>query len=133
MLIVQSNGGLATGDEDKGLDHLLDLLARQPLSPVFEEFGNFVVPARRATCSWDAAAMCDVYEDAGPIHPEAPDAVRFSGNFDNYSGAFSVDTDEPEVIAKLTAAIRANQASEAYQAALAKLRARAAARKARTP
>jgi hypothetical protein len=33
------------------------------------------------------------------------------------SAVFNIDTDEPELIERLTAAIRSNQASEAYRTA----------------
>lgn len=43
----------------------------------------------------------------------------FTGNFWRKSSVFQIYTDDPELVAKLTAAILANQASEAYQAARA--------------
>lgn len=57
------------------------------------------------------------YTDTGPIHDDAPAAVRFWGNFHALSCVFQIDTDEPDIIARLTEAIRANQASPAYQEA----------------
>lgn len=66
------------------------LLAVEPLSRNFEEYGNF------------ALALPD------------GKGTRFWGNFANISHAFQVDTDEPETIERLTAAIRANQQTTAY-------------------
>lgn len=41
--------------------------------------------------------------------------VHFGGNFFRYSFAFSVYTDDPQIIAQLTEAIEKNQARENYQ------------------
>ncbi len=51
---------------------------------------------------------CTVYHYGKPCHPEAPDAVSYLGNFIGYSFAFNLDTDDPQLIATLDAAIADN-------------------------
>lgn len=78
------------GTVDEQMAVLLAALSTYTLDPAFEEYGNFV-------------------GDDLPGH--------FFGNFYDVSGVFSLDTTDAELIAKLTAAIRANQATAAYAAA----------------
>jgi hypothetical protein len=59
-----------------------------------------------------------------PIHPDHPHAVRFCGNFFEYSFSFELDTDDKELIAFLDARIAENMATPAYQEALRKIAAR---------
>lgn len=115
MLIIESNGSKWAGEEPEGIDYLLATLAETPLNP---EFGEHIALAHRWTSSWNDAGE-RVYQDTGPLYPEHPDAVCFTGNFWRKSSVFQIYTDDPELVAKLTAAILANQASEAYQAARA--------------
>lgn len=92
MITIISNGGTWAGEPPDSIDQLLAVLAREPLDPRFEPYGNFV------------------------IH-EHPPVVRFWGNFFHVSHVFAIDTDEPALIARLTEAIRANQQTAAYAAA----------------
>ena len=86
MLNITSNGSGRVGD----LAELEALLASEPLNYTFERYGNFITTHDGVT--------------------------RFWGNFARVSHVFQLDTDEPEIIARLTAAIRANQATPAYAA-----------------
>lgn len=52
-----------------------------------------------------------VYTATVPLYPEAPDALRYWGNFTGYSFGFTLDTDDPELITRLDAAIAANIAN----------------------
>lgn len=58
-----------------------------------------------------------MYVGTKPIYPDAPNAVRYSGNFLEVSFGFSVDTDEPALIERLDAAISANMLRPEYQEA----------------
>ena len=116
MLKIESNGSKWAGEEPEGVDYLLATLAETPLHPQFEAYGDFVSPARRTTCERNDEGE-NVYTDDGPLFADAPDAVCFFGNFWRKTSAFRIYTDEPETIAALTQAIRANQATPAYQAA----------------
>lgn len=49
-----------------------------------------------------------VYLNGEPIYPDAPGAVHYMGNFEGYSFGWNLTTDEPELIARLDAAIAAN-------------------------
>ena len=115
---IESNGSKWGGEAPDPIERLLERLQTETLDPMFEEYGNFVHPARKAhrECS-ERTGWKDVYTDAGPIYPDHPNAVRFWGNFLTYSHVFSIDTDDPALIEKLTAAIRANQATPIYLAA----------------
>lgn len=87
MLRITANGSGRVGD----LAELETLLKTEPLDITFERYGNFVLAG-----------------EAG--------VTRFWGNFSRVSHVFQIDTDESEVVARLTAAIRANQATSAYLA-----------------
>jgi hypothetical protein len=101
------------------VEGLLSLLAEHSLDPRFEEFGNFIMPATRASETYNETTRAVEYIDAGPIYPQAPGAVRFWGNFFALSAVFNVDTDDAATIRVLTEAIRANQRTPAYLAAKA--------------
>ncbi len=76
------------------VEDLLAVLAREPLDPLFEHYGDFVIvdqPMLRGVC-----------------------VVSFFGNFANLSHVFDLSTSDRSVSDRLTAAIRANQKTEAY-------------------
>lgn len=82
---------------------LIDELASPAciLNALFEAYGNFITP--------DPIS----YYTGQPLYP--PGTVQFWGNFLSHSGAFRLSTDDPETIARLTAAIRSHQQTERYQ------------------
>jgi hypothetical protein len=98
------------GEEPDALEQLFQVLASDPLDPTFEEYGNFCCGEPRAAVHLGKGE----YADKGPIYPDAPGMQRFWGNFYELSHVFRIDTDEPELIERLTVAIRTNQATEAY-------------------
>lgn len=110
LLLIIENGPIG---RPKGIDHLMEMLSKHPLDPRLHDIGF-----------WGAArcALEDVekgtYVDGPPIHPDAPEAIRFSGNFMDVSSGFCVDTDNPELIETLRTAIEANQTGPMYQAGL---------------
>lgn len=117
MIVIENNGSKSAGESPDSIDQLLERLAAAPLDPTFEDYGNFVMPARgsRHVRGYDDnGTYVDYYEDLGPIYPEAPDAVMFWGNFFAISARFGIYTDEAELIDRLTAAIRANQQRPDY-------------------
>lgn len=115
LTIIESNGSKWAGEAPDPIERLLARLEAETLDPMFEEYGNFVSPARKAHHERsERTGWKDVYTDAGPIYPEHPNAVHFWGNFQTYSHVFSIYTDDPALIERLTAAIRANQATPAY-------------------
>lgn len=101
MIHINSNGSRWGGCEPGELPELFAALATEPLHPRFDRYSCPAVS----------------YRTGEPIHSDAPNAIRFYGNFFTVSHVFSVDTDDPETIAALTAAIDRNIASEAFQAA----------------
>ena len=93
---IHSNGSHLAGEEPDTIMELLAVLQAYTLEPMFERNGDFII-------------------DSDPVLPFK--TVRFFGNFRYLSHVFSIDSDDPFVIATLTAAIRANQSTPAYQAA----------------
>lgn len=119
---IESNGSKWAWEAPDNIEQLLARLQSETLDPMFEEYGNFVSPARKAHHQRDqSTGWQHVYTDAGPVYPDHPDALHFWGNFQTYSHVFSIYTDDPALIERLTAAIRANQATDAYQAAKARV------------
>ncbi len=89
MTTITSNGSKWAGESPDTVDELCAVLQSHTLDRIFEGYGNFVIA------------------DAG-------EPLRFWGNFFDVSHVFSIDTDEPAVIERLTALIRANQQTAAY-------------------
>ena len=91
---INSNGSKWAGQAPDSIEKLLDVLAFDVLDRRFEnEDGGDVFISKR----------CEVTE-----------IVHFRGNFFRLSHVFGIDTDEPDVIDSLTAAIRANQQRADY-------------------
>lgn len=107
------------------VDGLIEALSRWSLDPSLDLSDDprfqpdplrapYRGPARRYSgATYNAKLDVAVYDNNGaPVYPEAPDAVSYLGNFIGYSFAFSVDTDEPEVIQRIDAAIAKNLRGE---------------------
>lgn len=92
--VIHSNGSKWAGDEQDSIETLLEVLA-----------GPYVLD-RIFECD-DDHAFIDRDDETG--------MVRFFGNFLELSHVFSIDTDEPATIAKLTAAIDANMERPDYR------------------
>jgi len=105
MIDIQSNGSRWAGEEPATIAELLEALQVETLDPSFEDYGNFVESDRDLMS----------YITGKPIYPDNPRVVRFFGNFATVSHVFNIDTDEPEIISSLSAAIRANQQTPSYQ------------------
>lgn len=111
--IISNNGSHWAGEEPDSIEQLLDVLGYEPLDPSFEDYGNFIsTELRRAIYIGNGE-----YVEKELIYPESPSMVRFWGNFYALSHCFQIDTDEPEMIERLTNAIRANQTTSAYVSA----------------
>ena len=89
MTTIIDNGSNWAGGEPDTLDDLCAVLKSEPLNRDFEAFGNFILA------------------DDAPV-------IRFWGNFANVSHVFSIDSDDPAVIERLTKAIRENQQRADY-------------------
>lgn len=102
------------------LNGLFDALSRWQLDPSHDcskepEFAGkpFVAPFRgrawgHCIQQYDEKLRKRVFIATKPIHPDHPDAVRYSGNFLEYSFGFWLDTDDPHLIERLDQAIAAN-------------------------
>lgn len=65
------------------------------------------------------------YVGTKPIHESQPDAVRYSGNFLNWSFGFTLDTADPSLIQLLDKLIADNMSSPDYVAASMRMKRRA--------
>lgn len=115
---IELNGSRWAGESPATIEELLEVLESEPLDPSFERYGNFVI-SNPQHCVYIGHGR---YQDTGAIYP-GEDVRRYFGNFARVSHVFNIDTTDPELIAKLTAAIRANQRTPAYRAIRAELRA----------
>jgi hypothetical protein len=86
---VQSNGSKWAGQKADTIQKLFTVLENYALDRTFEAFGNFVEPIENG-------------------------AVSFFGNFQELSHVFNINTTDEKLIARLTAAIRANQQRPDY-------------------
>ena len=89
--IIHSNGSKWLGQEPDTIEKLLEVLAAQPLDRSFEAFGNFVTPCERK-----------------------PSFTSIFVNFYHLSHVFNIDSNDPAIVERLSAAIRANQRRPDY-------------------
>lgn len=101
---------------DDTKENILKDLAEYTLNPTFEEYGNFVYMP-----TW-----CDEWSEE-----KYKGLTAISGNFLKYSHAFSLLTDDKELIEELIEAIRKNQETEEYKQAKIRLAERKAEEKRR--
>jgi hypothetical protein len=95
---IHSNGSKWAGQEPDTVEQLLGVLDREVLDRRFH--GMFITREPKLV-------------NGGRL---TPGTVRFFGNFLTVSHVFRIDTDDADIIAKLTRAIRRNQRQEAYRA-----------------
>ncbi len=95
---IHWNGSKFAGEEPDTVEMLLQVLAKEPLSPSFEHPGRFQFSDRTQ-----------------PGTETIRDSVTFYGNFANVSHAFCVETNDPEMIGTMADAIRANLETVAYK------------------
>ncbi len=93
---IHSNGSKWAGQAPDPIELLEERLRTETLDPTFEDYGCFV--------------------------SEREGMTRFWGNFLTVSAVFQIDTDEPELIDRLSGLIEANRAMEQYREALHALR-----------
>jgi len=91
MTTTYEIGSRFAGQPSRTIAELIDTLGTHPLDPRFEADGGDFINLSANTA-----------------------AVRFHGNFLTLSYVFAIRTDDAEIIAQLTAAIRANQARPDY-------------------
>lgn len=94
MIKVIANGSKFLGQEPDTIEKLLEVLKEHPLNRTFEKYGDFI--------------------SSNFLKPKPPGTVSIHGNFHTISHAFCIITDEPELIEKLTLAIRENQQRPDY-------------------
>lgn len=93
MTRILSNGSKWAAQEPDPIEKLVELLQKEPLHPSFEKVGGFV--------------------------RQYPAMTVFYGNFYRLSHAFSIETDDKELSAKLLSGIMENVWSDEYQKARA--------------
>jgi hypothetical protein len=120
FIYIMGNGSKWAGQEEDDVSELLRMLAAHPLDPTFEEYGNFIAvdPCQGVRnpkhCGWGGDTDGEPQWIDGPRLYACDGVHSYFGNFYTYSHGFNIDTNDPETIAQLNAAIRANQATEAY-------------------
>lgn len=116
MPTITLNNGSPWADPTPTIDDLIALLAREPLDPTWENYGNF---GDQCSLDWIEAWSDDAThgEAFRALSRDRGVAVHFFGNFWDYSHAFSIVSDDEDVIVRLVRAIRANQATIAYKQA----------------
>lgn len=117
------------GESDSPLQTLFDRLRDTTLDPRFEAFGNFMIfnpcldiPNPAYQPSWYLGGNGLPEWIHGPRLFAVEPVVHFLGNFLHWSQVFSIYTNHPPTIDRLTFAIRINQQTDAYQAARETLR-----------
>jgi len=105
--LIASNGSKWAGESPDPIQRLIDTLSEYHLDPTFEDYGNFVIDLDKPE-EWDDPEQYKKY----------PNIKRFFGNFQTLSHVFSIDTDSPTLIDKLTKAIRVNQNTARYEKAV---------------
>lgn len=103
MIEILSNGSKWYGQKPDTLEQLIDVLGEYALDPTFEKYGNFVMEYK--PLKWTEK------------NSQYKGCASFFGNFYSLSHVFRIITDELEIIERITAAIRANQHTEAYRLA----------------
>jgi hypothetical protein len=104
---IKSNGSKWYGESPDTIDQLIDVLNKHALDPTFENYGNFI--NEYSPQQWTDS------------NKNLKGCISFFGNFYTLSHVFNIITNDPVVIDKLTKAIRANQATEAYKQAKIKI------------
>ena len=93
---IISNGSKWAGQAPDPIELLLERLSQYPLDPVFLCNRGEGTPYQNAT--------------------EGSDLVTFAGNFTTFSGVFRIVTNDPALVAELTARIEANETVIAWRA-----------------
>ena len=107
--IIRSNGSKWAGEEPDTIETLCDRLQTHPLDKCFEDYGNFIVWTPRIAVQNGEGEWIG----GEPLYP-GEGMVSFFGNFATYSHVFSIDTNDLEIIERLTRLIRANQQRPDY-------------------
>lgn len=122
---------IGTQENPKSFALLFELLEKYTLRPDLENMGLRCFDYDEFSAPFRSAARCavrryycpkrnsDVYVGTKPIYPEHENMVSFSGAFLEASYAFRIDTNEPDTIAQLDAAIAQNMDKPSYKEAMA--------------
>ncbi|WP_257347487.1 hypothetical protein [Pseudalkalibacillus decolorationis] len=100
MLYIDANGLEWSTTEPENIPALIKRLQTEPLDPIYEEMGNFIVPYQPTGTSAEKRRF--------------EGCTQFFGHFATSSYVFSIVTDEKTVIESLTAEIRMNQSRSDY-------------------
>ncbi|MGM7703087.1 hypothetical protein ACSVDE_15250 [Pseudalkalibacillus sp. Hm43] len=101
MLYIDANGPDWGGQEPENIPALIKRLKSEPLDPIYETMGNFIVSYQPS--SWT------------PENKRFEGCTHFFGHFATSPYVFSIITDEKVVIDSLTSAIRMNQCRTDYE------------------
>lgn len=93
------------------LDEGLNLSNEMCFEPCPERKPYRALARRFAGEKWNEAKQCNVYLVGDLMYPDCPGTISYLLNFERYSFACGLVTDEPELIAQLDAAIAKNMAT----------------------
>ena len=123
FLYINGNGSHWAGSEESDLVDLYARLDSTELDPRWEAYGNFITvnPCQGVRnpnyCAWGGEESEEPEWIDGPRLFAVEPVVYFNGNFFQWSHGFSIYTNVPDIIGTLTAKIRANQHTTAYEMA----------------
>ncbi len=132
-VVTGSNSNNIPGWPTSDLNGVFDALSRWTLDPFLEGNPKYATEGEEFEPFSCKAWTCDdgkfipelnvrQYKLIAPIHPEAPDAISFEGNFIGYSFGFRVETNDVALMEKLRKAIADNMARDEYKAEKLKIR-----------
>jgi hypothetical protein len=101
MITIHSNGSKWYGQEPDTIDKLIEVLTSCTIEERF-----FTSYKHNLEHGHEYRNLCPISEENG--------MTMFFGNFEEVSHVFRIETDEPEVIEKLSAAIKANKGWDLY-------------------
>jgi hypothetical protein len=110
FIYIMYNGSKWAGEEADDIAVLLEMLATHPLRK--DDFSDWNDNVCRGIDNPDWNYFCDPAIPryiAGPRMYEAEGVTRFNGNFEDYSHAFGIDTNDLETIRALKQAFIANR------------------------
>ena len=107
MTTIHSNGSKWYGEAPDSIETLIEVLGREPLDPSFERYGGFVYAAGSVK---HGIMDAELREEARKGR-----VVCFFGNFQRVSHVFRIESNDRDVVIRLSRAIRANRRRPDYR------------------
>lgn len=112
MTTIISNGSNWAGEEPDTIDQLIEVLKTEVIEDrFFFKKKEYWDKPENSPFQW--VILCPIMKQH-LLTGEREKHYTFFGNFEKVSHVFNIETDEPEVISKLKAAIMANEGWKKY-------------------